>query len=334
MDLLRLAGLRRRPDHAGLGAGRDRAPTTTELARLATPSRRPPGSTAIEVLRRRRQLRQPDDAAHRRGPGRLRRLRRRRRESVPDVRRLHRRQRAEPQPLLAAAVRPSTAATPPRPRTSAARPHLRRAQGRLDRDIDVIGGALAPRGSDRPEDRSATRTRPRRSSRDLGAAYRASGRTTPIMDALAIHPYEDNSSVPPSFAAPEHDDDRARRLRQARRAARRGVRRHRAARIDACRSSTTSSASSRRSRAAKASLYTGTEPATTKPVDEATQAAYYREALALAFCQPKVDGVLRLPRRRRAEPRRPGSRASTTRDGTAKASLATVRSAMRDVAAA
>ena len=42
----------------------------------------------------------------------------------------------------------------------------------------------------------------------------------------------------------------------------------------------------------KASLYTGTEPATTRPVPEATQAAYYEQALALSFCQPNVVGML------------------------------------------
>jgi hypothetical protein len=43
--------------------------------------------------------------------------------------------------------------------------------------------------------------------------------------------------------------------------------------------------------AAKASLYTGSEPSTTKPVDEATQAAYYRAAIQLVFCQPRVSGL-------------------------------------------
>src|SRR5256885_13236030 len=37
--------------------------------------------------------------------------------------------------------------------------------------------------------------------------------------------------------------------------------------------------------AAKTSLYSGAEPTTTKPVDERTQAEYYRQALELAFCQ-------------------------------------------------
>jgi hypothetical protein len=43
--------------------------------------------------------------------------------------------------------------------------------------------------------------------------------------------------------------------------------------------------------AAKQSLYNGTEPAVTQPVDEGTQAAYYRQAIQLAFCQPTVRGL-------------------------------------------
>jgi hypothetical protein len=43
--------------------------------------------------------------------------------------------------------------------------------------------------------------------------------------------------------------------------------------------------------AAKLPLYTGTEPATTKPVPETTQAEYYRQAVQLAFCQPNVRGL-------------------------------------------
>jgi hypothetical protein len=35
--------------------------------------------------------------------------------------------------------------------------------------------------------------------RDLGAAYRASGRATPIMDVFDQHVYADNSSLPPSM---------------------------------------------------------------------------------------------------------------------------------------
>ncbi len=44
--------------------------------------------------------------------------------------------------------------------------------------------------------------------------------------------------------------------------------------------------------AAKAPLYTGSEPATTKPVDEATQARMYLQAMQMTFCQPTVIGLL------------------------------------------
>jgi hypothetical protein len=42
----------------------------------------------------------------------------------------------------------------------------------------------------------------------------------------------------------------------------------------------------------KASEYTGTEPATIKPVPESTQASYYRQAISMSFCQPNVVGLL------------------------------------------
>ena len=42
----------------------------------------------------------------------------------------------------------------------------------------------------------------------------------------------------------------------------------------------------------KAGLYTGTEASTVHPVDQATQALYYEQALNLAFCQPNVQTFL------------------------------------------
>jgi hypothetical protein len=67
---------------------------------------------------------------------------------------------------------------------------------RVSPRILVLGGALAPHGGDRPDTIRPTHS-PTAFLADLGAAYRASGRTRPIMDALAVHPYEDNSSVAP-----------------------------------------------------------------------------------------------------------------------------------------
>ncbi len=42
----------------------------------------------------------------------------------------------------------------------------------------------------------------------------------------------------------------------------------------------------------KRRFYSGKEPATTKPASEGVQAAYYREALEIAACQPTVRGFL------------------------------------------
>jgi hypothetical protein len=152
-------------------------------------------------------------------------------------------------------------------------------------NVTVLGGAVSPRGGD-----VAGGIRPTHSPtvfiHDLGQAYRDSGRTTPIMDGFAFHPYEDNSSVDP---------------------------------LTGTHPNTTTIALADYPKLVaslgeafgdyelpiwydefgvesqilpdKAALYTGTEPATTKPVDEATQAVYYREAVQLAFCQPTVRGL-------------------------------------------
>ncbi len=62
----------------------------------------------------------------------------------------------------------------------------------IDPRIDVIGMGLAPRGNDRPFSRSPS-TSPVLFLRDVGDAYRRSGRTRPLMDALAYHPYPSSS---------------------------------------------------------------------------------------------------------------------------------------------
>ena len=67
---------------------------------------------------------------------------------------------------------------------------------RADPDMTVWGGALAPRGIDRPGTGRDTHS-PTTFIRDLGAALRASGRTEPPMDGFAYHPYPASSSIPP-----------------------------------------------------------------------------------------------------------------------------------------
>lgn len=151
--------------------------------------------------------------------------------------------------------------------------------------ITVLGGAVSPRGGDVGGGIRPTHS-PTVFIQDLGKAYLASGRTEPLMDGFAFHPYEDNSSVAP---------------------------------VDGVHPNTTTISLADYDKLvsllgqafgnyglpiwydefgvesqiplAKAALYTGTEPATTKPVPEATQAAYYRQAVQLVFCQPTVRGL-------------------------------------------
>ena len=54
-------------------------------------------------------------------------------------------------------------------------------------NVRVYGGAVSPRGSDRAGGSRPTHS-PTAFIRDLGLAYRASGRDRPVMDAFVIHP--------------------------------------------------------------------------------------------------------------------------------------------------
>jgi hypothetical protein len=192
-------------------------------------------------------------------------------------------------------------------------------------EVRVYGGALSPRGADNPEGSRPTHS-PTAFIRDLGAAYRASGRDRPVMDAFVIHPYPDNSSQPPTIAHPltttigvADYDKLVTLLGEA---------------FDG-----TAQAGSElpilygefgvesEIPAAKSALYTGTEPATTRPVLEETQAMYYEQALALAFCQPTVEGMLLfLSRDERA--RAAWQSGVYYVDGTPKRSLPLVREAL------
>jgi hypothetical protein len=77
----------------------------------------------------------------------------------------------------------------------------------------------------------------------------------------------------------------------------------------------------------KAGLYSGNEPTTTRPVDERTQGDYYRQAIALAFCQPNVRGILMF--HIVDEPGLPAWQSGVFyADGTAKTSLPALRTAV------
>ncbi len=160
----------------------------------------------------------------------------------------------------------------------------------IDAKTRVWGGALAPRGVDRPGTGRDTHS-PVKFLRDLGSAYRSSGRTLPVMDGLAFHPYADSSGQSPDTPHPNSTTiglgDYDRLIRN----------------LGIAFDGTAQAGSAlpilydefgveSRVPPGKAALYTGAEPATTKPVDEITQGAYYERALQLAFCQPNVTGIL------------------------------------------
>jgi hypothetical protein len=152
-----------------------------------------------------------------------------------------------------------------------------------DAALDVIGGGLAPHGGDRPSSRPTHS--PTQFIRDLAAAYRASGRTKPIMDALSLHVYGDSQHTPPTFAHPRSttigiaDYDKV---------------------VALLREGFAGTAQPGATLPIvygeygvetvipqdKAYLYTGKE--VTSPVDEATQARYYEEAIHMAEGQPTV----------------------------------------------
>jgi hypothetical protein len=190
----------------------------------------------------------------------------------------------------------------------------------VDEDVNVIGAALSARGSDDPNASRQTHS-PTQFLLDLGAAYRASGRDRPVMDMLAIHPYGENARVPPSLAHPNSTTigiaDYGKLVRLLGRAFGGTAQPGRRLPIVYGEYGVETAIPP-----AKASLYTGTEPAVT--VDEATQARYYTEAIGAAACQRTVRMffVFHVTDERDLRGLQSGTRYA---DGSPKTSLAPVR---------
>ena len=87
----------------------------------------------------------------------------------------------------------------------------------VDPAIRVIGLGLSERGNDNATAPSNASTSPVRFLRDLGAAYRASGRTAPLMDELDFHPYPESPRDPlmRAYAWPSVGFGNIDRLKQA-----------------------------------------------------------------------------------------------------------------------
>jgi hypothetical protein len=156
--------------------------------------------------------------------------------------------------------------------------------------IRVYGGSLAPRGADNPESSRHTQS-PTAFIRDLGRAYRASGRTKPIMDVFALHPYLANSSIPPSqmnrgtsISFADYDKLVGLLGRAFDGTGQKGSKLAVAYSEFGVQSRIPQSAQG---------PYTNLEsPLREDAVDERTQASYYRQALELAACQPTVIALI------------------------------------------
>jgi hypothetical protein len=154
----------------------------------------------------------------------------------------------------------------------------------------LYGGALAPRGVDKPGTGRDTHS-PTAFIADLGAAFRAGGRQVPVMDAFAFHPYPETSATGPALAHPAGTSIGLAdypKLVSLLGAAFDGT----AQRGSALPILYDEFGIETQLPAAKAGLYSGTEPATTKPVDEATQGAMLTQAMQMTFCQPTVLGLM------------------------------------------
>jgi hypothetical protein len=125
----------------------------------------------------------------------------------------------------------------------------------------------------------------------VGAAYRASGRLVPLMDAFAFHPYGENSQTPPDFAHPLGTSvglaDYAKLVRVLGESFDGTAQRGSTLPIVYEEFGVESQIPKN-----KLGRYKGTEPKATRPVPEKTQAAYYKQAIQLAFCQPTIRALI------------------------------------------
>ena len=158
----------------------------------------------------------------------------------------------------------------------------------VDPAVVVIGGSLAPRGVDRPDTGRDTHS-PTVFIQDMGRAYRASGRTLPLMDMFAFHPYGENSSTPPDYPHPYSTAiglaDYGKLVGLLGQAfdgtAQKGSRLpivYDEYGIDSV------------IPADKRGVYHNQEYPQTRPVTETRQAEIYRQALTMGLCQPNVRG--------------------------------------------
>ena len=156
--------------------------------------------------------------------------------------------------------------------------------------VTVIGGAVSPRGADNPNGYRPTHS-PTVFIRDLGKAYRASGRRKPIMDAFGIHPYMVAPWISPREAHPNTAEitfaDYPKLVTLLDEAFRGTHQRGRTLPIYYSEFGVQTVVPDSELHA----YQEGSQLDAEWGVSAATQAAYYRQAFALAYCQPTVKGL-------------------------------------------
>jgi hypothetical protein len=160
----------------------------------------------------------------------------------------------------------------------------------VDPKIRVLGFALSERGNDNPHAPTNVSISPLRFIAAAGAAYRASGRTKPIMDAFAFHPYPRNplDSLGTGLQWPNAGAMNLDRIKQAIWDAFHGTGQPTVE--DGLPIAVTEVGWQVGIPASSIGAYTGQENTTT--TSEANQAAIYGEIVARYLCDPNVSDLL------------------------------------------
>jgi hypothetical protein len=157
--------------------------------------------------------------------------------------------------------------------------------------INVLGGALAPRGADNPLGTRHTHS-PTQFLLDMGAALRKMRRTRPIMDAFAFHPYPEYARISPNFPHPKTTSiglaDYGKLVQTLTKAFKGTAQPGATLPIIYDEFGTQTQIPADKTR-----FYTQlSHPTARDAVSETTQAAYYKQAIQMAYCQPNVMGLL------------------------------------------
>jgi hypothetical protein len=167
----------------------------------------------------------------------------------------------------------------------------------VNQNIDVIGFGFSPRGNDDFNADSNVSRSPILFIKDIGDAYRKSGRTRPIADDVAIHCHPSLNTDAPSvgFAWPNAGCANVDRFEQAWWDAFHGTAQPvfqesgpHATKSDGpfVRLFVDEAGYQAQIPASEARYYSGTE--NIKPLDDATQGAYYSQLISMVACDPNV----------------------------------------------